>query len=258
MGSSNQHTSYPPRFNKNSNQTQIIVGYTQAVGLDGGNLPAQQSLISQEDFLFCFKAKYNLCISTKRGSQELKQCNTEGVSLVSLVKISEKASQPGPWHCTDKDTPHPLISGLYLASRSVYNTVFLIHTSQELKISSSVSVSWMLLFSLLRGKWETTCKSLSLQESWKSKQGLALGVWGFCCLLDRPPQVALDFDKFRCIFLLFLYLLLLQLQLKRESHVKKKKYRKHIIEIQDKKLKVSITGHAKLFKLLPFFVSWKR
>lgn len=78
----------------------------------------------------------------------------------------------------------------------------------------------MLLFSLLRGKCETTCKSFSLQESWKSKQGLALGVWGFCCFLDRPPQVALDFDKFRRIFLLFLYFLLFQLQLKRESHVK--------------------------------------
>lgn len=110
----------------------------------------------------------------------------------------------------------------------------------------------MLLFCLLRGKCETTCKSLSLQESWKSKQALALGVWCFCCFLDRPPQVALDFDKFRCIFLLFLYLLLLQFQLKRGSHVKKKKFRKHIIEIEDKNWKVSITGHAKLFKIASF------
>lgn len=171
-------------------------------------------------FLFCFKAKYNLCMSTKQGSQELKQCNTEGVSLVSLVKISEKTRQPGPGHWTDKATPYPLISWLYLANRSVYDTVFLIHASQELKISSSVSVSCYF------SSWGANVRQLakaSLQESWKSKQALALGVWCFCCFLDRPPQVALDFDKFRRIFLLFLDLLLLQFQLKKKSHVKKKK-----------------------------------
>lgn len=64
MGSSDRHTSSPPKLAKNSDRTQIIVIRTQGVGLDGGNLPAQKSFIKipQEDF--CFVLKQNIiCVS---------------------------------------------------------------------------------------------------------------------------------------------------------------------------------------------------
>lgn len=60
------------------------MAFTQTERTESEHFPAQQSSIKYDQRILK-KAEYKLDVSTKLGSEETKQCNTQRVSLVSLV-----------------------------------------------------------------------------------------------------------------------------------------------------------------------------
>lgn len=171
MGIDDQHTSCHPRFDENSNWTQMIVRYTQALGLDGESLSAQYSFIRyHRRSLFWFQAKYHLCTSAKLESQERKSSATlKKLPYYPWLKsLSKHFRLVHDTELTDSWC-HASIPELHLASRSA--TVFIIHTPLAIKslIFSKCQVDAVLF--PLDGAHLRQLAKVSLQpqqESWKS------------------------------------------------------------------------------------------